>query len=516
MRRCCVLLYVCLPVFFPGRLCPAQNEPGSAFSSTPEAGSPGAGAAEGSSAPPKGELGDEYVDASFGFGVRPLAGASLDRRKRTVEGQLQLAQFVRLDVGWSMAVRLWSTDRPIDERAVKENLQARLGCQYPDLQITSTQALQVAARDAVRLTAGFSAEGRNWLRQQAVIRLWPKQQLVILLTSPADDRDLAVQAFDRILESFQVHRTEIQQRQIDAALGRGVALLQSVAAGERKLAAEVNEPTFLRLSREGRAIGFVEIGQRAAKLNGREGVQVFQQAWLFNPDQSVQYVQEQKFLASDLSYDEWRNLSELKPASRTDPEQRLVVSVEAGIRRGDQLVVEYNTHLGVSERHDKVIEVEPSYAAAAWPLLMPRLVDLREPGLFAFSMYDSERRGMVLRAIRVVGPLQVTVAGRRVSGFKIEDSEGLLPPVSEMIVDEAGRLIRLSSGPVEMVVAAREEIEQEFAGKVKAVQEQFRKNAGLGEPRGGPGAPAGKEAPRPGPDSPRRPGGRAGSRGPAR
>lgn len=429
----------------------------------------------------KGVLGPEYVDASFGFGVRPLAGATVDRRKRAVEGRLQLAQFVRLEIGWSMAVRLWASQRPIDATAAKEALAFDLAVQYPDSAVTRVEALRIAGRDAVRLAANFSAEGQNWLRQQALIRLRPTEYIVVILTTPADDREIAAKTFDQIIESFQVVRTEAQQGEIDVALERGISLKTQVGGGQPRMSGLAQEPVLLRLTREGQSIGLVEIAERSAKVAGKEGVQSVQQAWIFNPDQSVQFLQEEKFVSNDLEYDEWRNMSQLMPSKQTDPQQRLIVNVEAGVRRGDQLIVKY-AGTGVDDKQDKVIEVEPSYASGSWPLLLPRVVDLKTPELYAFSMYDSERRGMSLRTFRVTGSTQVQMAGRRVGGFRIEDSEGLVPPVNEIVVDESGRLVLLASGPVEMAVASKAQLEAEFGERIRAVQRQFRQNAGLPEP----------------------------------
>jgi hypothetical protein len=386
-----------------------------------------------------------------------------------------------------MAIRLWSSQRPIDSAAAKEALSFDLAAQFPDSSVTQADALRIASREAVRLAASFSAEGQNWLRQQVVVRLRPAEYIVVILTTPADDRGIAIKTFDQILESFQVVRTEAQQRQIDAAINRGIALKEKVGGGEPKIVERVQEPTLLRLSREGQSIGLVEIGERPAKVAGKEGVQSLQQAWIFNPDQSVQFLQEEKFISSDLSYDEWRNMSQVMPSKQADPRQRLIVNMEAGVRRGDQLVIKY-AGTGAGDKQEKVIEIGPSYASGGWPLLLPRVVDLKTPELYAFSMYDSERRGMSLRTFRVVGPTEAQVSGRRISGFKIEDSEGLLPPVNEMVVDPTGRLIRLASGPVEMVVATQAQLEGEFGERIRATQKQFRQNAGLPEPSAEPNA----------------------------
>ncbi|HOQ87502.1 MAG TPA: hypothetical protein PLQ89_17460, partial [Phycisphaerae bacterium] len=307
-----------------------------------------------------------------------------------------------------------------------------------------------------------------------------------------DDLDVAGRTFSEILESFQIVRTETQQKQIEAALERGADLLQRAGHGEKKITDRILEPVTLRLTREGQPVGMVEIHEKVDKIAGKEGVRNLQQAWIFNPDGSVQFLQEEKFISADFTYDEWRNLTQLMPSKQTDPKQRVIMHMEAGIRRGDQLIVKYAGQ-NPNDRQDKAIEIDRSYGSTGLPLLLPRLVDLDSPELYAFSMYDTERRGMSLRTLRVAGPAQVTVAGRRVSGYKIEDCEGLLPPVNEIIVDRSGRPVHLASGAVEMTLVSPEQLEAEFGERIRATQKQFRESMGLPEPSAQPQAgPAGK------------------------
>lgn len=428
---------------------------------------------------PKGSLGPEYVDGSFGFALRPLAGATIDRHKRTIENRMQLAQFVRLEIGWSMSVRLWESERPVDVEAARKDLGANLIFQYPDLSITRAEAVDLGSRSSVRLAASFSNEGQSWLRQQAVVPLHGRNYILITLTSPADDNRIATEAFGHILESFQVIRTRVQQEQLDAALRRGTQLLKNLTVNGKSALTKANPTTYLRTTRDGVPIGFVQIEEGVSTVNHENGLRISQRAWLFNADGSTQYMQEDKFVADNLSYDEWRNLSQFLPAKDSDPKPAMVVSIEGGVRESDQLIVEFSNQAGMMDKKkNKGIQVEGSYAPAAWPLLLPRLVDLNQPELYAFSMYDTDRRGLVMRVFRVLGPAQITVGGRRLSAFRIEDSEGLVPPFSEIYVDQAGRLLRLVSGQIEMSVATQPQIEQEFGPKVKGTVERLQQMSG--------------------------------------
>src|SRR4029079_10622783 len=113
-----------------------------------------------------------------------------------------------------------------------------------------------------------------------------------------------------------------------------------------------------------------------------------------------------------------------------------------------------------------VLEVDENYASAAWHGLMPRVMDLKRPQLYAFSSYDSERRGMVLRTVELVGPATVSLAGRATRLIKLQSSEGLLPPVSEIDVDDKGQIMQMQAGRLEMFAATKADLQPKYSKKV--------------------------------------------------
>ena len=464
---------------------------------TVPASQPVVSALDDSSSIPKGSLGPEYIDASFGFSMPPLAGGTINRRKHTMEGRVQLVQFARLDVGWTVAVRLWESERPLDADAARRALGASLILEYPDVQVAPAEEVQISSRRLFRTSATFSGDGQAWFRQQAVIPLREskKQYLLVLMTTPADDREIAQETFNKILANFRILRAELQQERLDEALQRGTQFMRNVAIGKPAIGSRPTSEMALRTTQDGKPVGFVEILEKNTTLEkkssatrkagpGISGLYRVQQAWLFGADSSVQYVYEDRFIAQDLSYEEWRNLSQYLPAKQTDPQQKLVVNVEGGIRDHDQLIVTSSEQAEIDpDNKERAIRVSGDFASPIWPLLLPRMVDLASPDLYAFSMYDGDRRGLTLRVLRVTGSASpITLAGRSVQAFRIEDSEGLIQSISSIDVDKNGQLLRLTSGSIEMTVATKEEVEREFGPKVKAAQESFRKIAGLPEP----------------------------------
>lgn len=427
----------------------------------------------------KGELGEAYVDGSFGFSVRPLAGSTIHRRKRTVEGDLQLCQFVMLEQRWSMSVRLASRPRSLDAESMLKEDNAQLALRYGDLETLRFEPTRVFGREAARSEVRFTSEQQAWLRQEAVIRTRPTEFFILLLVTPAADHDVARSCFEQIVQSFQVLRSEAVQQEIDAALARGTALLQSAAAGQPDITAGVSPERYLRIMRDGKDVGFVETLEAAEAVRHHEGIQLLQRVWMFEDDGSFKLMQEREFLSRDLSYEQWENRVYVVQQTKGQP-PRVAMSGENGIRQDDQLLVEYLPKSKSGKDAEKAIEVEPSYASGSWGTLLPRVVDLSKPELYAFSMYDGDRRGLVLRTFRVVGPTQTVIAGRTTTAYRIEDSEGLVPPVTEVYVDKSGHILRISAEAIEMMAATRAEVEVIYRERVEqsqALLQQLAKEA---------------------------------------
>lgn len=450
--------------------------------------------------PAKGGLDPAYVDGSFGFSIRPPAGSTGFREKQTADsGDLEIVRFVNVPLQWSLAVRLSTTTRPLDVKATVEGITGNLGARNKDLEVLRGEAARVAGRDGVRYAASFTAEGTPWLRQQAVTPARANEYFVIVFIAPMSDREAAEAVFDKVVASFEILRDERAQARIQAALDRGAALLKSATGGRPDVAAHVVEESYLRCLMSGRDIGFVRINERATVLDHRKGVQIREWGWLFNLDGSITHLQQDMFLSADLSFERWENRIHALPAAAPDATPVLLIDLENAIRQDDQLGVAYLPKPNSPDKKDKVIRVEPSYASAAWNVLFPRLVDLQKPETYAFSLYKSDRRGLVLQTLEVIGPAQTLVNGQTISTIKIEDSEGLLPPKTETYVDRQGRIVRVVAGQLEMVATTREFVETTYTAKVTDAQNLFKKLMGIQSPPPAPPAPESKpRAPRSG------------------
>jgi len=442
--------------------------------------------------PSKTDLDPPYIDGSFGFSVRPPAGCTLFREKQIADGDVEVARFVDLVTRqWSFTVRLSTTTQPLDAQTMIAGITARLNERNQDVKVLRGEPARIAGRDGIRYAAAFKADEKDWLRLQAVVPVLPdgssKEYFALVFITPLSDQAPAEALFERMVASFQILRDTNSRQRIEKALVRGQLLLARAARGDLNLTGRIFEDTYYRCLLDGKDVGYVRVSERADTVDHHEGLRIRQWGWRFDPDGTVTHLQYDMFLSSDLGFERWDNkVFVITPAAGQQP-RKVVTEYENALRRDDRLLVAYQPLPGAPEMREKALAVEKSYASAAWNVAFPRLIDLAQPDLYAFSTYTSQRRGMVLRTLEVIGPAQVTLDGRQVPAVRIEDSEGLIPPRSELYVGPDGKMLRLVAGQVEMVASDLKAVERLFAAKV-ADGENLLKQLKPSLPRR-PGAP---------------------------
>ncbi len=63
---------------------------------------------------------------------------------------------------------------------------------------------------------------------------------------------------------------------------------------------------------------------------------------------------------------------------------------------------------------------------------------------------------------------------QRVPVVKLEDSEGLVPPISEIDVDPTGRMLRVGAGPLEMLATTQRYVQQNYEARVMKALETMK------------------------------------------
>jgi hypothetical protein len=340
-----------------------------------------------------------------------------------------------------------------------------------------------------------------------MIRVKPSEYYALVFVTPQSDERLARSVFDKVVTGFEIVRSEAQEQQLREGLLRGSALLQLVRSGSLDIGSKEPREMFLRHLEGGQEVGFMQIRVAPQTVDRRKGVTVFKWFWFFPPDESVTMMQQDMFITGNLSFEKWESRRiTLPPPPKGGGQREITQEQESGIRQGDKLLVAYAGKSTGRQITEKDIEVDKTYASAPWDILLPTLLDLRRPEVYAFSWYDSGRRGLSLQTFRIAGT-KSTPAGPQAT--VIEQSEGLIPPVHELWVDRDGQLLRvvmnLGDKPVEMLATTRQDIERKYGARVKDIEKlmpapQPRETAPApGNPAATPGraaAPTRAQAPR--------------------
>lgn len=416
----------------------------------------------------RGRLDDApYVDGSFGFSIKTPAGSIVQREKRIVgPADVEIVRFVQPELAWSLVVRLSESSRTPDTDSILAEITRSLQAQHQEVKPVRGEAARFAGRDGVRFAATFVGENQTWLLQQAVIIKSSTEYYSLIFISPFDDRQPATSTFDKIAASFEILRTEEAQREINEALKRGQALIQSIAADPKKLLSLQPHDDFLLVLQDGKEIGFVHINATPFERGANRGVGVREWGWLFKPDGTTQLLHDM-FEGTGLFFSRWETMVRtISPVPNATAVITSLAQLERGLRQKDTLLVTFTRKVDDTELKDRAITIEPSFVSPALILLLPRLLDLNKPELYAFSAFNSDRRGMSLRTFRVLGQKETLIDGRRTQVFTIQDSEGLLPPISELLVDSTGRLLRVSAGPIQMVATTQAEVERRYKTSV--------------------------------------------------
>lgn len=419
-------------------------------------------------------LGTRYVDGSFGFAITPPTGCQTLREKRFMEtiNEVEVVRFVDVNGRWSLGVRQSKPERALDPETLAEMVVGEMQETYPDITIAKTDRSTVGSREVLRCKAVMTARGVPMIRLQAMIRVKPSEYFTLVFAAPQSDEKAAIEAFDKIVAGFEVLRSEVQEEQIRDALRRGSALLDLVRSGSLDVVGREPREVFLRCLEGGVETGFMQIRMEPRTVEHRKGVSVAKWAWFFRPDQSIALMQQDMFVTSNLSFERWESrLISISPPPKGGGRREISQDIESGIRQETKLLVGYVGKSFGPQMTQKELDVDQTYASAPWDLLFPSIVDLKKTELYAFSWFDSSRRGLSLQTFRLVG--RKTMPGGKEATL-IEQSEGLIPPVHEIYVDDGGQIVRVATKvgdkPLEMHATTRRDIERRYGDRVKEVE----------------------------------------------
>lgn len=421
-----------------------------------------------------GVQGPRYVDGSFGFALTPPADCETLREKRFLEtgNEVEIVRFVSVNARWSLGVRQSKPERAADPETVAEMVVGEMQEVYPDVRIIRTDRSTAGSREVLRCTATMTSRGVPMIRLQAMIRVKPSEYFTLVFVAPQSDEEAVVALFDQIVAGFEVLRSEAQEEQIRDALRRGSALLDLVRSGSLDVVGREPREVFLRCLEGGVETGFMQIRMEPRTVEHRKGVTIAKWAWFFRPDESVSMMQQDMFVTSNLSFERWESrLISISPPPKGGGRREISQDIESGIRQETKLLVGYAGKSIGPQITQKELDVDRTYASAPWDLVLPSIVDLNKSELYAFSWYDSSRRGLSLQTFRLAGRKSMP-SGKQAT--LIEQSEGLIPPIHGIYVDDDGQIVRVvmkvGEKPLEMHATTRRDIERRYGDRIKEIE----------------------------------------------
>ena len=409
-------------------------------------------------------LGPTCVDGEMGFSIRPPVDAQLVRHGPDEPGQrptlFKLISFPVSQRGWSLTVQVMRTTpgEPMADSAerIVERTVKHLG-----LTLLDRRPQQVDGREAVRLSARGPFAGSEIHLFSVVVTATETKRFVVEFSGPAADVVELSATFEAILDSFRVlitSRDEIALRQASQA---GMALLPSIVA--RGMADRLIPTSYYRLLSNGKDVGYMVVSERSRSLRGTAGVQIIERGWLFEPTGEIKRVENDLFAGNDLKQERWVNrVHQIGVATQQRSRGYALTQVE-GVRQHDTLIVSHSAGPAPMLSGNKAFELSGDYLPQVLIRLLPRLLVGGKTEPVAFTCYDTQGGALLIRRYDPIGWDVIELDGKSVSAYRVEDRLGLTAQPAVMWVDRQGRLLRVRTGPIDMILTDKTKIDILYA-----------------------------------------------------
>ncbi|MCK6482538.1 MAG: hypothetical protein HUU22_04590 [Phycisphaerae bacterium] len=422
------------------------------------------------------ELAEPWVEATYGFSVRPPKGwvltqtRSLGQREATL---LQMNDPQRSLFPPELLVKFVSMPQETSLDRLMEDWRFGLSSQFGDTDMQETRLVRIAGRPGCRFVATFSREGQSVALLQAAVQLSPTNFLVLVHTGLAAQRGDAERVFDAVLESLRLLEDENSDARARKAVSVGKSWLRSARRAD--LDAKRRPPVCLALKLNGRECGYLHVVEEPFTFQRADGVRVAERGWIFADDGKVRRHEADLFLSFDHVTESWQNRIVTLVPAREDRQPALAQVWEEGIRDGDVLVAARSYQYGQRPDNQPSLRLPlEGYAPRLLVRWLPRLVDLSKSETYGFSSYDHARHALVLKTVETRG--KVTPPGLSAEGplFLVIEREGLSGPPIELICDAEGRLVRSTAGPLTMMPTDAAAVEARWAPRIEATVAQMR------------------------------------------
>lgn len=433
------------------------------------------GQTEGTNPPPStaDDLGPEYVDGTYGISLRPPQDWRLDRQRVAADGSTTLLRMFETTTAGqqgrsiTLSIQMDDTARTIERRLSRK--VRGIEFDHSDADVLSQQVQTIAEKPGALLSASLMDAGSKRFRMLAMIEIRPRQYFELSYDGPFETKAAAERMFYLVLGSIRLLVDPIEESEMAAALDHGKEWLGSLSADA--LETSLDGLRFLEIRMKNEPVGIIRIEESAHTWKKRAGVRIRERTWTFNQDGSATRTQATLFVGDDLQCERWKeSVTTLLPA-REGRAETIENAWEEGLRDGEVLLTNQTYQLGVPPKENPPVRTPATYLPRAVARLLPRLIgNLDKPRKVAFTAFDHERAGLIVRTFELKGKAPPPTGVSRGEAFRIEEREGVMAVPSVVFVDSTGRVLHIESGDMTIVPAQREDLERRFGDRIQQAE----------------------------------------------
>lgn len=411
-------------------------------------------------------MGEWFRSKAAGIELRVPEGATEVRRAGVPD---LISEFVQDKQGLLLRVSKmeFTTPRTLQDTksldgakvpGIMNDLVSSLKREHPTAEVLRNEIVQMRGREVGLLAYRFSLGTTRRMLQQAIFPYADNYYYQVMMTAttgkgPAgagvDPKEKAVaDLFSDIVDTVHIiDRTEIAKDQ-EARLKRSTDLMEDLR-GPNLMAKAIVPEQWLRLTRDGKDIGYTYVTEERTKLNGRDGVLVSVRSRTVAGQDNHVEVTSRMFVADFWRNETWTHMVETQAGKKSDTTSELGLSTleqkykldkpnELGeaaapedpkqppVKRVTKHRLEVRAQAGkVGGKPIEWEQLPEVYLPQVIKHLLPRMLPLDKPQTYLFVTYVSETRQLMMRYVDVGQPKDISFNGQRVRAVPVSDRVGL-------------------------------------------------------------------------------------------
>jgi len=418
-----------------------------------------------------------YADPAFGFELQVPSGWRYDRtRFQQFEGSIGLLRGNSPNGQRGLQVVVFRSFqmKPFEEWIVDFGKAVAEKTQAPKI---DWETIQLPPRAGAVLSYTTKFGGTAMRNHSLCLPFDPNTVWILTYNGTvlgAGDEERLRGEFDQLVATVRVHYDAELAERMTPAFDRGRELLARLRNQSRDVRPDEESRT-CELFISGQPVGYLErrvtreeyvfSAPGAPRRAAKEGLCVREWTWWFSTDGTVRVARLFAFTSLDFR-SEMIEYEQLQASPGSGPP---VTKMDQVVREDDVLFSSYTTSLDPElPPPGKPLSVGPVYLDLAWTRVLPGLLLSLDPDLYAFAVYNTETRALLMHSVQRVGEREVPGYKGRAFAFEVHD--GFVQKPSTLIVDERGNLLRFDAGDVVLQYAPRDTIERKYGAQRDAAR----------------------------------------------